>query len=80
MANHPNRGWRSRWSVDVDKRTAIHREGWVFKFNFVENNGEKNLAYECVGKPEHNTQGLDAKFERVAEEALKVYQEQQAGK
>jgi hypothetical protein len=80
VANHPNRGWRSRWSVDVGNRTATHREGWVFKFNIVENNGEKILAYECIGKPDTHTPGLETKFERVAQEALNIYREQQADK
>lgn len=32
MVNHPNRGWRARWSIDLDTATATHRDGWVFKF------------------------------------------------
>ena len=79
VANHPNRGWRSRWSVDVDNRTATHRDGWVFKFDFVEKNGEKIFVYECIGKPDPYTQALEAKFERVAQEALDVYRERQVG-
>ncbi len=33
MANHRNRGWRSRWSIDLEAATAKHRDGWVFKFS-----------------------------------------------
>ena len=32
MTNHPNRGWRSRWTVDLEAGTASHRDGWVFAF------------------------------------------------
>jgi len=32
MANHPNRGWRARWTVDLASATARHRDGWAFRF------------------------------------------------
>lgn len=32
MANHPNRGWRKRWRVDLSACTATHESGVVVKF------------------------------------------------
>lgn len=70
VSNHPNRGWRGRWVVDVENGTATHRDGWVFKFDRVVLNGESVLSYDCIQRPV----GLvNAKFERVAQEALDIY-------
>ncbi len=33
MSNHPNRNWRSRWSICLETLTATHKNGWVFKFS-----------------------------------------------
>lgn len=32
MANHPNRNWRRRWSVDLDANEARHTSGLTVRF------------------------------------------------
>lgn len=33
MTNHPNRSWRSRWTVDLVQRTASHKSGIAIQFD-----------------------------------------------
>ena len=67
VSNHPNRGWRSRWSFDVGRSVASHWSGWEFSFK----NTEGVLHYECIKRPQVEA----AKFERIAQEALTIYRE-----
>ncbi|QGM80680.1 hypothetical protein [Otariodibacter oris] len=39
MANHPNRSWKGKWDVDLEKRLATHEDGWVFQFVKAEEKG-----------------------------------------
>lgn len=72
MTNHPNRGWRSRWSIDLEAATATHIEGWVFKFRPVE--GEPgSFEGECISPPAPLTQAHLANAPRVAKEAGDIY-------
>lgn len=32
MTNHPNRGWRKRWTVERVSRTAVHASGVTVRF------------------------------------------------
>lgn len=32
MANHPNRNWRRKWTVDLDAKEARHECGLVVRF------------------------------------------------
>lgn len=32
IANHPNRGWRKRWTIDLVGRTATHQNGFAVVF------------------------------------------------
>jgi hypothetical protein len=38
ISNHPNRGWRKRWTIDTQTRTAVHTSG--FAVSFARRNGE----------------------------------------
>lgn len=67
MANHPNRGWRSRWLVDIAAATATHREGWLFKIS----RGDNGINSELVSGPEL-PEHLAA---RVTREAGEIYAE-----
>ena len=74
MANHPNRGWRSRWTVDLERSTATHRDGWVFRFTPVD--GEVGVFDgDCVGWPEPLTAEHQAQAARIAREAGDAYVE-----
>jgi len=33
--NHPNRGWRKTWTVDLASQKAMHRDGFGVVFNRV---------------------------------------------
>lgn len=72
MVNHPNRGWRSRWSIDLEAGTAMHRDGWAFKFLPVD--GEPGaFDGECVAQPSPLTQEHLAQASRIAREAGDIY-------
>lgn len=32
MTNHPNRGWRGRWTVDIEAASAAHGGGLIVDF------------------------------------------------
>jgi hypothetical protein len=32
MANHPNRNWKRRWTVDENAGTAVHESGFSARF------------------------------------------------
>ena len=72
MANHPNRGWRARWSIDLETATATHRDGWIFRFTPVA--GEPG-AFDgaCVGQPSPLTQEHITQAARAAREAGDIY-------
>jgi len=74
MSNHPNRGWRSRWSVDLESSTASHRDGWAFKFSQVA--GFPGVYDgECINQPVPMTRDHLAQAARVAREAGEIYVE-----
>lgn len=74
MTNHPNRGWRSRWSIDLEAATATHRDGWVFKFYAAD--GEPGaFDGECIGQPSPLTQEHVTQASRIAREAGDIYVE-----
>lgn len=72
MTNHPNRGWRSRWSINLESATATHRDGWVFKFSPVD---DEPGAFdgECIEQPSPLTSEHIAQASRVAREAGDIY-------
>lgn len=74
MANHPNRGWRSRWTVDIESSTATHRDGWVFKFTPDEDDPGA-FDGDCIGQPEPLTPEHIAQAPRIAMEAGEIYKE-----
>lgn len=72
MANHPNRGWRSRWSVNLETATASHRDGWVFKFS--QTAGEPGaFDGECIEQPALLAPEHISQVARVAREAGDIY-------
>lgn len=72
MANHPNRGWRSRWSVNLENATATHRDGWAFKFSPA---ADQAGAFDgkCIAQPSQLTPEQMAKAHRIAREAGDIY-------
>ena len=72
MTNHPNRGWRSRWSSDLETATATHRAGLVFRFQPVP--GEAG-AFDgrCVTQPDPMTPEHMQRAARIAREAGDIY-------
>lgn len=72
MVNHPNRGWRSRWSIDLEAATATHRDGWVFRFSPA---ADDDGAFDgrCIEQPSPLTPEHMAKAARIAREAGDIY-------
>jgi hypothetical protein len=71
--NHKNRGWRARWSVDLETATATHIDGWVFKFHPAKNEPDGVFDGRCLEWPipledEHKRQAA-----RIAREAGEIY-------
>lgn len=79
MTNHPNRGWRSRWSINLETATAMHCDGWAFKFSSVA--GETG-AFDgrCIAQPSPLTPEHMAKAARIAREAGDIYIEARNGR
>lgn len=80
MTNHPNRGWRSRWSVDLETATATHRDGWVFKFSPATDGTLGAHDGQCIAHPEPLTQAHAAAAIRIASEAGDIYVEAREGR
>lgn len=79
MVNHPNRGWRSRWSINLETAIATHRDGWVFKFSPVA--GEPGaFDGKCIDQPSPLTSEHMAKATRIAREAGDIYIEARDGR
>ncbi len=77
--NHPNRGWRARWSVDLDAASATHQDGWAFCFT--PSTGE-NGAFDgqCIAQPSPLTAAHLAQAARRAREAGEIYVEARRGR
>lgn len=76
MSNHPNRGWRSRWRVDLNTGTATHRDGWVYQFALDADDPDEDLPQgECIRQPENLTLDQMANAHRISGEAGAIYME-----
>lgn len=78
MTNHPNRGWRSRWSINLESATATHRDGWVFKFDPAPAAGVFDGS--CIGHPQPLTPEHIKNAARIAREAGDIYIEARKGR
>ena len=79
MTNHPNRGWRSRWSVDLEMATATHRDGWAFQFSPVA--GESGVFDgRCIRQPDQLADPQAQNAVRIAREAGDIYIEAREGR
>jgi len=79
MVNHPNRGWRSRWSINLETATATHRDGWVFQFSPVA--GEAGaFDGKCICQPAPLTPEMIKNAARIAREAGDIYIEARNGR
>lgn len=77
MVNHPNRGWRARWTVDLESATATHRDGWQFAFSpAVDAPGEYVGA--CTVQPPLLTPEQISSAARIAREAGDIWIETHA--
>jgi len=74
MVNHPNRGWRSRWSVDIETATATHRDGWIFQFS-LDADEPGALDGECVAQPDPLTPEHLREAARITREAGDIFLE-----
>ena len=74
MVNHPNRNWRSRWTVDLEESTASHRDGWIFKFSPA---SDQPGVFDgtCINHPKPLTIDNMQKATRLAREAGDIYLE-----
>lgn len=75
MANHPNRNWRRRWSVDQAARTATHLDGWAFIFAPASTPGQAPAA-SCIAHPSlvgRDLVDLQRTVNRIAREAVDIY-------
>lgn len=77
MANHPNRGWRSRWSVDLKTATSTHRDGWQFKFMPAEDAPGQFVGH-CIVQPPLLTTEQIGSAARIASEAGDIFIEARA--
>ena len=72
MTNHPNRGWRSRWSINLEAATVTHCDGWIFQFSPVV--GEHSAFNgKCLAQPEPMTPEQMHQVPRIAREAGDIY-------
>jgi hypothetical protein len=72
--NHPNRGWRSRWSVCLDTSTSTHQDGWVFHFTLAEDD-LGGWDGELIRQPEPLLPEQVEGLARIAREAGEIFQE-----
>lgn len=79
MVNHPNRGWRSRWAIDLETATATHRDGWVFRFTPAIDD-DTAFDGQCIAQPEPLTQNHIDQAARIAREAGDIYIEARHGR
>lgn len=79
MTNHPNRGWRSRWTVDLEANTATHRDGWRFAFKPVVDQAGA-FDGECVAQPSPLTPAHITQAARIAREAGDIFMEARRGR
>lgn len=79
MTNHPNRGWRKRWSVDLETATATHRDGWVFQFSPAEDDAGA-FDGRCIGHPSPLTAEQMAGAARISREAGEIFIEARQGR
>lgn len=79
MTNHPNRNWRSRWTVDLEAATATHHDGWVFEFSPA---ADESGAFDgrSIAQPSPLTQDHIAGAARIAREAGEIYMEVRRGR
>lgn len=79
MVNHPNRGWRARWTVDRERATATHRDGWVFRFS---PDATEAGAFDgvCIAQPDPITPEHMREAARIAREAGDIYIEARRGR
>ena len=73
MTNHPNRGWRSRWAVDLEAGTASHRDGWVFAFAPADDDPTATDG-RCIATPDAGEAQM-AHVGRIAREAGEIFAE-----
>lgn len=79
MVNHPNRGWRSRWMVDLESATTTHRDGWQFRFVPAADDPGA-FDGECIAQPEPLTSTHVREAARIAREAGDVFLEALRGR
>ncbi len=77
MTNHPNRGWRSHWTVDLAAGTAEHDDGWLFVFERIKD-GSGAMEGRCIEAPAPINEAdvlHMAQAGRIAREAGEIFAE-----
>lgn len=79
MTNHPNRGWRKRWTIDLETATATHVDGWSFRFA---PDPDEPGAFDgkCIAQPSPLSEEHLAQAARIAREAGDIYIEARHGR
>ena len=70
---HDNRNWQRRWTVDFESQTATHVDGWVFKFERGEEDGQVFFDGRLIAQPQNLTPEKIKNAARIAREAGEVW-------
>lgn len=66
--------WRKDWEVDLAKRRASHRAGWVVEFD-AKMDEDEGINGRCVARPEHLSVDEMLGAARILRQAGDVYGE-----
>ena len=70
---HDNSNWQRRWTVDLESQTATHVDGWVFKFERGEEDGQVFFDGHPIAQPQNLTTEQIKNAARIAREAGEVW-------
>lgn len=75
MVNHPNRGWRNKWRVDLSACRATHLSGLIVEFKQSDDGGWDGTCpnYQEIFK--EINQSAANRFARLMREAGDIYKE-----
>lgn len=74
MTNHPNRGWRKRWTVERVSRTAVHASGLTVRFQTSATRPETHDQIVLEGA-DKLPQGADVG--RLVQEAIMLWRDEE---
>jgi len=82
MANHPNRNWRSKWTVDPSACTATHQSGIVVQYTFNNGGWDGKVISQLPDMPADikESQKLANHLAKMMREAGDIYKEHLDGR